>query len=107
MFVTAVTQAEILAGISFLPHGKRRSNLLELAKITFEKSFADRVIAFESNAAAHYADILERRRRAGAPLAALDAQIAAIARANGMAIATRNIRDFENCGVDLINPWGT
>ena len=45
------------------------------------------------------------RRRAGRPMAAPDGQIAAIARSRAMALATRNIRDFEACGLALINPW--
>lgn len=105
LFVTAVTEAEILAGIAALPAGKRRAELAALALVTFEKSFAGRVFGFESQAAPHYADIVTRRRDAGMPISAFDAQIAAIAREKGMAVATRNTRDFIRCGVDLIDPW--
>jgi len=46
-----------------------------------------------------------RRREIGRPLSVLDAQIAAIARANGCAVATRNVRDFEECGVEIFDPF--
>jgi predicted nucleic acid-binding protein len=105
LFLTSVTEAEILAGIAALPAGKRRAQLTELAIYTFENSFASRVFAFNSHAARHYADIVCSRRAIGKPIATLDAQIAAIARERGMAVATRNVRDFQYCGIDLIDPW--
>jgi predicted nucleic acid-binding protein len=105
LFVTAVTEAEILAGIAALPAGKRRSDLAALALATFEKSFAGRVFGFDSQAARHYADIVTHRRSVGLPISPLDAQIAAIARERDMAVATRNIRDFNQCGIDVVDPW--
>jgi predicted nucleic acid-binding protein len=105
LFVTTISEAEILAGIAVLPAGRRRSELVSLAIETFEKSFADRIFSFDSRSASHYADIVSARRRIGRPINPLDAQIAAIAREKGMAIATRNTRDFLKCGIDLIDPW--
>jgi hypothetical protein len=49
--------------------------------------------------------ILPPNRRLGRPLAVLDGQIASIARANGCAVATRNVRDFVECGVEVVNPF--
>lgn len=105
LFVTAITEAEILAGIAALPAGKRRSELTARVFETFQSSFAGRIFAFDSDAASHYAEIVSDRRRLGRPINPLDAQIAAIARGKGMAVATRNIRDFSKCGVELIDPW--
>ena len=107
LFVTSVTEAEILAGIAALPAGKRRKQLTELAIYTFQNSFTDRVFAFDSRSALHYADIVSDRRRIGLPIGPLDAQIAAIAREKGMAVATRNVRDFRECGVEVIDPWAS
>ncbi len=71
----------------------------------FEEEFAGRVLAFGSDAAAAYASIAAHRRRTGRPIALFDAQIAAITLANGASIATRNVADFADCGMEVINPW--
>ena len=67
--------------------------------------FANRILPFDSAAARAYAEIAAARRAAGRPVSYPDGQIAAIAHSRGMALATRNIRDFEDIGITLINPW--
>jgi toxin FitB len=64
-----------------------------------------RVLPFDETAAVEFADIVAERRRLGLPMGTMDAQIAAIARARGMAVATRDARDFADTGVAIINPW--
>lgn len=105
LYVTSVTQAEILHGIHLLPRGKRRDAIASAAGDVFELDFAGRILPFGSDAAVGYAEIAASRRRAGRPISAFDAQIAAIARAHGADLATRNTADFEDCGIDVINPW--
>lgn len=105
LFITSITQAEILHGILLLPNGKRRDGLLAAADEVFRGDFADRVLPFGSDAALAYATISADRRRTGLPISAFDAQIAAIVRVFGAVIATRNVDDFEGCGIDVINPW--
>jgi toxin FitB len=105
LFTTAITQAEVLAGIAMMPKGRNREKLADEARGMFEKDFDGRVLAFDSAAAEHYAGIVAGRRQRGREAKPLDAQIAAIARAQSMAVATRNVKDFEDCGIDLINPW--
>ena len=105
LFVTAVTEAEVLYGIGLLPKGQRRSSIATAAKAMFDEDFNDRVLAFGSDAATAYADIAIARRKAGRPISQFDAQIAAIARATGAALATRNVGDFEGCEIEVINPW--
>ncbi|MEX0824083.1 MAG: type II toxin-antitoxin system VapC family toxin [Woeseia sp.] len=105
LFITAITQGEILYGIGLLPNGRRRNRIAIAAKAMFAEDFNDRILAFNSDAAAAYADIAVARRASGRPISQFDAQIAAIARSGGAAVATRNVDDFEDCGIDLINPW--
>ncbi|MCY3805751.1 MAG: PIN domain-containing protein [bacterium] len=69
------------------------------------EDFAGRVLPFDSDAARAYAAIAADRRAAGHPIALADAQIAAMARSRGMAVATRNTGDFTDVGVDLLDPW--
>jgi predicted nucleic acid-binding protein len=71
----------------------------------FDVAFAHRLLSFDDVAARAFAVIAADRRRAGRPIQTPDAQIAAIARANRMSVATRNVKDFADCGVDLIDPW--
>ena len=62
-------------------------------------------MAFDVAAAEAYSVIVVAREKAGRPIDAFDAMIAAIARMNGASVVTRDISGFEGCGVDLINPW--
>ena len=105
LFVTAVTEAAVRTGIAFLPEGKRRRGIAEAAHRAFSGLFAGRVLPFDSAAACAYAEIAAARRAAGRPVSQADGQIAAIARSRGMAVATRNILDFADTGIDLIDPW--
>jgi predicted nucleic acid-binding protein len=101
---TAVSMAEILFGIELLPAGKRRDALQAGADRTFGV-FAGHILPFDHRAAHAFSSISSSRRKQGRPMSELDAQIAAIARANSAVLATRNIGDFEGCGVRLVNPW--
>ena len=71
----------------------------------FDLGFADRILPFESAAAKSYAEIAADRRRAGRPIGEAGCQIAAISRCRGAALVTRDVRDFEGAGVDVIDPW--
>lgn len=105
LFTTAITQSEILYGIARMPKGKRRSTLAAEVDGIFLDLFPDRILPFDSKAAHAYAEIASARRALGRPMPQPDAQIGAIALANGAAIATRNTADFEGCGIELVNPW--
>ena len=105
VFITIITQAEMLYGIECLPPGKRREHLsVEIEKV-FVEDFPGRILPFNEEAARSYAKILRGRAAVGRPILPLDAMIAAIARSRSAALATRNTRDFEDCGVRVINPW--
>jgi toxin FitB len=105
LFVSAVTQAEMLLGARLLPAGKRRQSL-ELALLgMFDEDFARRILPFERAAVPAYVDVVTRRRAAGRPISQFDAQIAAIALQHGHRLATRNVGDFEGCSLALIDPW--
>ncbi len=69
------------------------------------KDFEGRVLPFDRDAACAYAEIAATRRALGRSVSQADAQIAAIAHSRGMAVATRNIRDFDDMGIDIIDPW--
>jgi predicted nucleic acid-binding protein len=105
LFTTAITQAEILRGIASLPRGRRREAIASAAIRMFEDELAGRVLPFASEAANAYAEIATTRRRRGRPISPFDAQIAAIARSTRAELATRNLDDFDGCGIDVVDPW--
>ena len=105
LFTTCITEAEIRYGIARMPEGQKRSRLAAAVDGIFGIDLAGRVLPFDSDAARAYAGIVSRRERAGRPISQFDAQIAAIARAHGAEIATRNTLDFKDCDVGLIDPW--
>ena len=105
MSVSSITQAEMLLGARLLPLGQRRISLQARLHAMFQADFLGRIWDFDAAAADRYADIVSQRRRAGRPISMPDAQIAAIAGSRGAAIATRNVADFEGCGLVVHNPW--
>jgi predicted nucleic acid-binding protein len=105
LYTTSVTQAEILHGIMVLPAGRRRRSLELAATSMFAEEFGGRILGFNSDAALPYARIASNRRRVGRPISHFDAQIAAIALSTGGSLATRNVGDFDDCGVTVVDPW--
>ncbi len=102
---TAVTVAEMFYGISKLPDGRRKTTLTEAVTQLIDIDLAGRALPFDYVAARHYAAIVTRRVAAGRPVSVSDAQIAAICRSLDATLATRNVKDFDGTGIDLINPF--
>lgn len=105
LHLTATSEAELLYGASILPAGNRRTGLLDRIGYLIEKRFGKRVLPFDEAAARAFADIASSRRAMGRPIQKFDCQIAAIARSRRTAVATRNEKDFRDCGIVVINPW--
>ena len=102
---TAVTAAELHYGVARLPPGQRRQQLAVAVSALLNDALRGRVVAFDERAARRYADVVTGREHAGRPIAVPDAQIAAICRELGAVLATRNVKDFEETGVELVDPW--
>ena len=105
VFISAITEAELRTGVAFLPEGKRRAVLAAEIAAMLEVDFFGSILPFDSLAAIAYAEIVAIRRQNGRPISQADAQIAAIAHSRGAVLATRNIADFDRCGIEIINPW--
>ena len=103
--LTAVSEAELRRGVGLFPAGRRRDALASAIEAILTCDFAGRMLSFDSAAAIAFAVIFVDRRNAGRPISFPDCQIAATARAHGVAMATRNVANFEGCGVEVINPW--
>ena len=105
LFLSAITVAELRAGLALLPAGKRRTSLQQNLEKRVLPLFAGRVLPFDLACTQAYAVLLARARTAGLAIATADGYIAAIAGANGFTVATRDTGPFEAAGVDVIDPW--
>lgn len=103
--LTSITVAEILYGIERLPEGKRRSSFAEAAADLLENEFAGLILPFCAQSAACYATEAASAEQKGLSVSMADTQIAVICITHNATLATRNIRDFENFPLALINPW--
>ena len=105
LFFSAVGEAELRYGAAILTAGQRQRTLIVKIERMLRDAFEGRVLPFDSDAARDYAQIAAARRSAGRPIAPADCQIAAIARSRGMVVATRNVRDFEDLDIEIVDPW--
>ncbi len=105
VFTTAITRGEMLFGAHILPHGRRKDVLLSGLLRIFQERFPNRVLPYDNDAADAHAEIAARRRAQGRPSSRADLMIAGIVRAHGATLATRNVRDFDDCGIPLVDPW--
>lgn len=105
IWTCTVVLAELFSGVDLMPSGKRQQLLREKMEQLVPTLFMNQILVFDLLAARAYGPILAARHAMGRPIDEIDAQIAAIAKVHGAALATRNIRDFEHCGIPLVNPW--
>ncbi len=105
LFITTITIAEISYGINVLSEGNRRKILENAFAMALNEAFKHRILTFDEIAAHEYGKIMSRRKKLGRPFSVPDGQIAAIACIHGALLATRNIRDFSDCDLNLINPF--
>jgi toxin FitB len=104
LYTTSITLAEIGYGIQRLRDGRRKDLLRAAANEVFS-AFADHVLAFDVAAAVHYGHIVSHRDSIGTPIDGFDAQIASICQAHDAALATRNLKDFQDTGIAVVDPW--
>ena len=105
LFLSAITVAELRAGVALLPAGKRRTGLRQSLEKRVLPLFAGRVLPFDLACTQAYAELMARARTAGLAIATADGYIAAIAASNGFTVATRDTAPFEAAGAAVINPW--
>ncbi len=105
LYVPSIVIAEVTYGLQLMPLGKRQTLLLNQFHLLMADIFAEHIFVFGQYEAEAYALLRAQRDRQGRPMSMADAQIAAIAQVHHLAIATRNIKDFEGCGLRLINPF--
>ncbi len=105
LFTTAITRAELLYRVRLLPESQRKTRLLDAVFRIFDVDMEGQVLGFDGEAADAYSEIAAARKAAGIPISQFDAMIAAITRSRGARLATRNVKDFVGCDIELIDPW--
>ena len=105
LFLSAITVAELRAGVALLPAGKRRTGLQQSLEKRVLPLFAGRVLPFDLACTLPYAVLMARARSFGLAIATADGCIAAIAVTNGFTVATRDTAPFVAAGAAVINPW--
>lgn len=105
LFTTAISRGEMLHGVLLLPDGKRKTRLKQEVLAIFAVDMADRVLPYDSAAADAHAEVAAACRAQGRPADQSDMMIAGVVRSQNAALATRNTRHFESCGIALIDPW--
>lgn len=105
IWIPVIAIAEIACGLRNLPDGRRRTELRERFERFLSSGFEQRILDFDVRAAFAYGEIMAVRREKGRAVSVPDGQIAAIARSRNLCVATRNVTDFTDCGVRVVNPW--
>ncbi len=103
LYLTAVSEAELLYGVAIMPPGRRRDALEAAMHRWLDIGIAGRILPFDSAAAHAYAEVAANRRHAGRPIGEADCQIASICRSHGSTLVTRNVRDFVATGVEVMS----
>jgi predicted nucleic acid-binding protein len=105
LYLSAITVAELRAGVALLPAGKRRAGLHDNLEKRVLPLFVGRVLPFDMACTNAYAELMAKARAAGLAIATADGYIAASAAANGFAVVTRDSSPFQAAGLTVINPW--
>ena len=105
IWITSITLFEAHLGIALLPKGKRRQALEAAFTQLMDTDLENRVLDFDSDAAAQAATLAAQRQRAGRPVDLRDTQIAGIALARRATLATRNVKHFQGLSVPVVDPW--
>ena len=105
LFLSAITVAELRAGLALLPAGKRRAGLQESLETRVLPLFSGRVLPFDLGCTRAYAEMMAKARASGLAIASADGYIAAVAVANRLTVATRNTGPFKAAGAAVIDPW--
>lgn len=105
LWTTTVSVYEILAGLGMLPEGRRRRMLEDALTVNIDGALGGRILPFDLEAAKHAAAILAQRLRRGISKETRDTQIAGIVAARNAVFATRNVKDFDDLDIGLVDPW--
>ena len=105
LFLAAMSLGELVRGARRVKDRAQRERLVRWINHDLATQFQGRILPFDQEAAMLWGTIMGDGDRTGRPKPMADAQTAAVALRNGLTLATRNIRDFKDMGVTLVDPW--
>lgn len=105
MYVSVITFGELRKGIEKLPDSEKKQELNRWVREDLSIRFRNRILDVSIKEVNEWGKVLAKAEKNGTPIPAIDALIAATAKANDLIVVTRNTKDMENAGVELTNPW--
>ena len=105
VFISVLAFAEIRRGVEMLPAGRRRDRLATWLAEELPTRFEGRIIDIDPHVAETWGAVMARGQKIGLTLGGMDAFVAATAEAHGLTLATRNLKDFQDLGISLLDPW--
>ena len=105
LFISVITVGEIQHGIELLPDSHRKTELQGWMNNDLLEKYGDRILTLDTQTMFVWGGLVARLEKTGHPTGLMDSLIASVALSHNLIVATRNIDDFSNTGVQLINPW--
>ncbi len=105
VWIASIVVLEIRFGLELLDNSERRLRLEQAFETVVSRDLGGRVLPFDSAAADRTARLAALARRQGRSIELRDAMIAGTAARHGALLATRNVRHFVECGIELVDPW--
>jgi predicted nucleic acid-binding protein len=106
LFLSVLTIGELQKGICKLPDGTRKDELQAWVEHDLTLRFTGRIVDIDMEAVLIWGRMQGESEQKGESLPVMDSLIGATAKAHGLAVVTRNVRDLERCQVRVCNPWG-
>jgi len=105
LYLSVLTLGEIHKGIEKLPQSKKKDQLHKWVNSDLRERFKNRIIDLDLVAATKWGEVQGKAELVGKPMSLIDGLISATGIVNDLIVVTRNIRDMEQSGVSLLNPW--
>lgn len=105
LYLSVLTLGEIRKGVAGLPHSKRRTRLESWLEVELQSRFEGRILPVDAAVADRWGGLAAEAKRIGQPLSAVDGLLAASALQHNLTIVSRNVHDFANAQVSILNPW--
>jgi predicted nucleic acid-binding protein len=106
LYLSVLTLGEIRRGVAGLPHGKRRTHLETWLELDLQARFSGRILAVDAAIADRWGLLADQAKRKGRTVSAIDGLLAATALHHNLTVVSRNVSDFANTAVAVLNPWG-
>jgi toxin FitB len=105
LFISVITVGEIQHGIERLPASHRKNELQTWMNDRLVMRFGERILPLDTQTLLRWGTLTANMESSGHPLPVMDGLIVATAMQHNLIIATRNVADFQPCGVPILNPW--